>query len=37
MKDIMIIVQSLEQSGLLMKGSLKQLKMNQKNNKEDFF
>ena len=39
MKDIVKIVKSLEESGLLIQGSNeneKQLKMKQKNKKEDF-
>ena len=39
MKDIVKIVKSLEESGLLIQGSSeneKQLKMKQKNKKEDF-
>ena len=35
MNDIMKIVKSLEESGLLIKGLAKQLKMKQKNKKED--
>ena len=34
--DIMKIVQALEDSNILLKGLVKQLKMKQKNNKEDF-
>ena len=34
--DIMKIVKSLEESGLLMEGISKQLKMKQKNKNEDF-
>ena len=37
MEDIMKIVNFLEESGLLIKGIVKQLKMKQKNKKEDFF
>ena len=37
MEDIMKIVNSLEESGLLIKGIVKQLKMKQKNKKEDLF
>ena len=36
MNDIMKIVKSLEESGLLIKAYAKQLKMKQKNRKEDF-
>ena len=36
MNDIMKIVQALEDSNVLKKESLKQLKMKQKNKKEDF-
>ena len=36
MNDIMKIVQALEDSNILLKGVLKQLKMKQKNKKEDF-
>ena len=36
MNDIMKIVKSVEDSGLLIKGVRKQLKMKQKNKKEDF-
>ena len=36
MNNIMKIVKSLEESGLLIKGVVKQLKMKQKNKKEDF-
>ena len=36
MNDIMKIVKSLEESGLLIKVIVKQLKMKQKNKKEDF-
>ena len=37
MKDIMKIVKSLEESGLLIKELMKQLKMKQRNKKVDFF
>ena len=37
MEDIIKIVKSLEESGLLIKGIMKQLKMKQKNKKVDFF
>ena len=37
MKDIMKIVNSLEESGLVIKKLAKQLKMKQKNKKVDFF
>ena len=37
LSDIKKISQSLEVSGLLIKGIRKQLKMEQKNRKEDFF
>ena len=37
MEDIMKIVKSLEESGLLIKGISEKLKMKQKNKKEDFF
>ena len=37
MEDIMKIVKSLEESGLLVKKLAKQLKIKQKNKKEDFF
>ena len=37
MKDIMKIVKSLEESGLLIKEFMKQLKMKQRNKKVDFF
>ena len=36
MNDIMKIVQALEDSNILQKGSLTQLKMKQKNKNEDF-
>ena len=36
MNDFMKIVKSLEESGLLIKAYAKQLKMKQKNRKEDF-
>ena len=36
MNDIMKIVLALEDSNILLKGLLKQLKMKQKNKKEDF-
>ena len=36
MNDIMKIVQALEDSNVLLKGSLKQLKTKRKNKKEDF-
>ena len=36
MEDIIKIVKSLEDSGLLLKGLLKQVKMKLKNKKEDF-
>ena len=36
MKDIIKIVQALEDSGSLLKGVKKQLKMKQKNKKRDF-
>ena len=36
MEDIIKIVKSLEDSGLLIKGVVKQLKIKQKNKKEDF-
>ena len=36
MNDIMKIVQALEDSNILLKGVTKQLKMKQKNKKEDF-
>ena len=36
MEDIMKIVKSLEDSGLLFKGLVKQFKMKQKNKKVDF-
>ena len=36
MNDVMKIVKSLEESGLLIKAYAKQLKMKQKNRKEDF-
>ena len=36
MKDILKIVKSLENSGLLLEGVSEQLKMKQKNKKEDF-
>ena len=36
MNDIIKIVQALEDSNILLKGALKQLKMKQKNKKEDF-
>ena len=36
-EDIMKIVKSLEESGLLIKGISEKLKMKQKNKKEDFF
>ena len=36
MNDIMKIIQALEDSNILLKGSLKQLKMKQKSKKEDF-
>ena len=36
MNDIMKIVQALKDSNILLKGVIKQLKMTQKNNKEDF-
>ena len=36
MKDILKIVKSLENSGLLLQGVSEQLKMKQKNKKEDF-
>ena len=36
MNDIMKIVQTLEDSNTLLKGVTKQLKMKQKNKKEDF-
>ena len=36
MNDIMKIVHALEDSGIYWKESLKQLKMKQKNKKEDF-
>ena len=36
MEDIMKIVKSLEESGLLLRGIVKQLKMKQKNKKVDF-
>ena len=37
MEDIMKIVKSLEESGLLLKEINKKFKMKQKNKKEDFF
>ena len=36
MNDILKIVQALEDSNVLLKGVTKQLKMEQKNKKEDF-
>ena len=36
MEDIMKIVKSLKDSGLLLNDSVKQFKMKQKNKKEDF-
>ena len=36
MNNIMKIIKSLEESGLLIKALVKQLKMKQKNKKEDF-
>ena len=36
MEDIIKIVKSLEDSGLLIKGLVKQLKMKKKNKKENF-
>ena len=36
MNDIIKIIQALEDSNILLKESLKQLKMKQKNKKEDF-
>ena len=36
MNDIMKIVEALEDSDILLKGVTKQLKMKQKNKKEDF-
>ena len=36
MEDIMKVVQSLKDSGLLLNDSVKQFKMKQKNKKEDF-
>ena len=36
MNDIIKIVQALEDSNIFLKGALKQLKMKQKNKKEDF-
>ena len=36
MEDIIKIVKSLEDSGLLLEDLVKQLKMEQKNKKEDF-
>ena len=36
MEDIMKIVKSLEDSGLLLKGVSETIKMKQKNKKEDF-
>ena len=36
MNDIMNTVKSLQESGLLIKGLVKQLKIKQKNKKEDF-
>ena len=37
MKGIMKLVKSLQESGLLIKGIMKQLEMKQKNKKENFF
>ena len=36
MEDIMKIAKSMEESGLLVKGISEQLKLNQRNKKEDF-